>query len=282
MIIGNPPFLGRKLLRDGLGGDYVEAMFGAYDGRVSAEADLVVYWFAKAWEAAVNSERPMRVGLVATNSIRGGANRTIIGAIAAANGVFSAWSDEAWTVDGAAVRVSLVCFGDAFIEKRLDGMAVQQINADLTSTASDLSLAKPLRENLRIAFMGGTKGGAFDISGETARQWLQLPLNPNARPNSGVLKPWANAFDIVRRRRDMWIIDFGTELSSSEAAFYEAPFRHLEEFVRAEREKNRREGYRKYWWRHMETRAGLRRAISNLQRFICTPKVSIGCSYGFI
>ena len=121
----------------------------------------------------------MRVGLVATNSIRGGANRIVLSTIAGANGIFSAWSDEAWTVDGASVRVSIVCFGDSFAEKQLNGARVQQINADLTSAESNLSLAKPLHENLRIAFMGGTKGGAFDVSGETARKWLQLPLNPN-------------------------------------------------------------------------------------------------------
>ena len=66
VIIGNPPFLGRKLLRDGLGGDYVETIFDVYDGRVPAEADLVVYWFAKAWESTSHSEDPMRIGLVAT------------------------------------------------------------------------------------------------------------------------------------------------------------------------------------------------------------------------
>ena len=47
-IIGNPPFLGGKLLRLQLGDEYVAALFGLYKGRVSAEADLVCYWFEKA------------------------------------------------------------------------------------------------------------------------------------------------------------------------------------------------------------------------------------------
>ena len=37
-IIGNPPFLGSKLLRTNLGDDYVDAMFDVYKGRVPAEA----------------------------------------------------------------------------------------------------------------------------------------------------------------------------------------------------------------------------------------------------
>ena len=35
-IIGNPPFLGGKLLRADLGDEYVDALFGVYDGRVPA------------------------------------------------------------------------------------------------------------------------------------------------------------------------------------------------------------------------------------------------------
>ena len=48
-IIGNPPFLGGKLLRRGLGDDNVKTLFRVYEGRAPAEADLVCYWFAKAW-----------------------------------------------------------------------------------------------------------------------------------------------------------------------------------------------------------------------------------------
>ncbi len=109
-IVGNPPFLGGKLLRRGLGDDNVETLFRVYGGRAPAEADLVCYWFAKAW-AALQAGRAKRVGLVSTNSIRGGANRKVLEPIAAAGAIFEAWSDEPWTIDGAAVRVSLVCFG---------------------------------------------------------------------------------------------------------------------------------------------------------------------------
>src|SRR5713226_2482631 len=49
VVIGNPPFLGGKLMRKALGDVYVDRLFAAYAGRVPAEADLVAYWFAKAW-----------------------------------------------------------------------------------------------------------------------------------------------------------------------------------------------------------------------------------------
>ena len=111
-IIGNPPFLGGKLLRRGLGDATVERLFKVYHSQVPAEADLVCYWFAKAWRA-LQAGRAKRVGFVATNSVRGGANRKVLEPIAGANAIFEARSDEPWTIDGAAVRVSLVCFGQS-------------------------------------------------------------------------------------------------------------------------------------------------------------------------
>ena len=42
-IIGNPPFLGGKLMRRGLRDATVDSLFKTYDGRVPAEADLVCY-----------------------------------------------------------------------------------------------------------------------------------------------------------------------------------------------------------------------------------------------
>jgi hypothetical protein len=58
VVIDNPPFLGGKLQRSVLGNDYVERLFAAYAGRVPAEADLVVYWFAKAWERMSSLSAP--------------------------------------------------------------------------------------------------------------------------------------------------------------------------------------------------------------------------------
>ena len=48
VIVGNPPFLGGKMLRRELGDDYVDEMFEVWDGRVPREADLCCYWFEKA------------------------------------------------------------------------------------------------------------------------------------------------------------------------------------------------------------------------------------------
>ena len=281
VVIGNPPFLGGKLLIGGLGEDYVSGMFAAWKGRVPPEADLVCYWFAKAG-AQVGTGNAERVGLVATNSVRGGANRRALQAATEGRPIFDAWSDEPWVIDGAAVRVSLISFSGAADkfrpETRLDGEPADEIHSDLTARRGgagiDLTGAKRIPANGGVAFMGDTKGGPFDIPGDLARDWLRLPANPNGRPNSDVLKPWVNGMDLTRRPAGKWIVDFGWEMSEADAALYEAPFRHVKEHVWPMRQRNRRESYRLHWWRHVEPRQGMWKALDGLRRYMVTPRLA--------
>ena len=278
-IVGNPPFLGGSKLLAALGGDYVTRLRSLYQGRVPGGADLVTYWFEKA-RAQIAAGRVRYVGLVATNSIRGGANRNVLERIGDTGSIYEAWSDEPWINEGAAVRVSLVAFTakDHGWMVRLDGQAVDAIHPDLTASTKggmelNLTVARPLLDNGGTSFRGTTKNGPFDIPGNLARQWLTLP-NPNARPNSDVLKPWCNGLDITRRASDTWIIDFGVNLPESDACQYERPFRHAHEYVRPMRAGNRREAYRDNWWIFGESRPGFRCAVSKLNRFIATAMVA--------
>ena len=105
VVIGNPPFLGGKLLIANLGEGYVSRMFVTYAGRVPAEADLVCYWFEKAGQQ-IASGQANRAGLVATNSIRGGANRRALQAATDNRRIFEAWSDEPCPARGSTARRS--------------------------------------------------------------------------------------------------------------------------------------------------------------------------------
>ena len=277
VIIGNPPFLGGNRLIANLGEDYVSRIFGTYAGRVPATADLVCYWFEKAGKQ-IASGKATRAGLVATNSIRGGANRRTLQAATDTRRIFDAWSDEPWVIDGAAVRVSLVCFSrsdDEFVqETRLDGQSVDEIHADLTAGTDSFVQVVQLTRNRNVSFRGNTKNGPFDVSGDLARKWLHLPANPNGRPNADVLKPWINGMDVTRRPLGKWIVDFGWRMSETEAALYEEPFRHVKEHVHPMRQQNRREAYRWYWWRHGEARPGMWRALEGCSRYIATSMVA--------
>ena len=275
VVIGNPPFLGGKLLRSTLGGAYVESLQRLYGARIHGEADLVCHWFDKA-QRLVAEGKTKRVGLVATNSIRGGRNRPVLDRIVEHGAIYDAWSDEPWVVDGAAVRVSLVCFygNEGEHHARLDGKSVSSINADLTAGTADLTQAIQLPKNKGVAFMGDTKNGPFDISGELARRWLLLPANPDGRHNADVLKPWVNGRDLTRRPEGKWIVDFGPSMGKSEAALYEAPFTYVKENVMPARERNRNAKVRDYWWRHEAPRPVMWKSLEGLSRYIATPTVA--------
>ncbi len=180
------------------------------------------------------------------------------------------------------MRVSLICFArcddDSVSTPRLDGQPVDEIYADLTARRGgagvDLTLARRLSANARVAFVADQKGGPFDISGSQAREWLLLPANPNGRTNADVLKPWVNGMDLTRRPAGKWIVDFGWTMSDDAAALYEKPFRWVKEHVYPMRSTVRRKAHRERWWRHADPRPGMWAALGNLSRYIATPRVA--------
>jgi hypothetical protein len=271
-IVGNPPFMGGKKMRSGLGDDYVRSLFQVWEGRVPAEADFCCYWLEKA-RAQIEAGKCRRAGLLATQGVRGGASREVLKRIKQTGDIFFAQSDRDWILDGANVHVSMVGFDDGKETSRsLDGQTVNQINSDLT-TGADVTQARPIAARRGVSYMGDTKGGAFDIPEAFALEMLRSP-NPNGKPNSDVVGPWINGLDVTRRNRRMWIIDFGTECAAGQAALYEAPFEHVRKNVYPERQGNKRDAYRLRWWLHVEARSGMRQSLRTLGRFIATTTVS--------
>jgi len=273
-VVGNPPFLGNKKMISELGEDYTRTLRAAY-GEVPGGVDLVCYWFVKAWEAMRTGDLT-RAGLVSTNSIRGGANREVLKPIVEGGRIYAAWGDEEWTVEGAAVRVSLVCFDAAKGGPvRLDGAEVAEVFADLSAAKGgpDLTSAVRLRENRAKAFQGPVKVGAFDVDDTVARDWLTRPLNPNGKSNSEVLFPLLNGADITRRPSNRWIIDYG-EMHEQDASLFEAPFQYVIVFVKPERERNRDRQRRDRWWNLGRSGAELKAASSLVRRAIFSPRVA--------
>jgi len=271
-IIGNPPFLGSKVFRlKGLEDKYIEAMYESYD--LPNTSDLCCYWFEQARHCFETTEH-LRVGLLATQGIRGGSNRFVLEKVKKSGEIFMAWADREWILDGAAVHVSIIGFDNGTETSRtLDSIPAESINADLTSSL-DLSASVRLIENRDIAFMGDTKVGPFDIPFETARMLFTAP-NPNGKANSEVVRPWVNGLDITRRPRSFWIVDFPPGTSHVDAASYEAPFEFISTHVRPMR-KTARSGDRTgvSWWIHQRPRPDMRRLIENLSRFVATPNLT--------
>ena len=271
VIVGNPPFLGGKRLRTELKGDYVDAMFAVWEGRVPQAADLCCYWHEKARQM-VQDGKARRVGLLATQGIRGGRNRVVLQRIKESGDIFFAESDREWTLDGAAVQVSMVGFDDGTeTERVLDGRSVGSINANLTSGV-DLTLAAKLHQNAGICFQGdNTRVTPFEISQETAELMRHHP-NPDGRNNTDVIRPWMNATDITGVQRKNWIIDFPPGIGLEEAELYEKPFEYLSQHIWTDPPHD--QAQEEEWWIHRGPAVEMRGAIAPLSRFIVTPRVS--------
>src|SRR5262245_29135047 len=213
-------------------------MFRVWRERVRSEADLCCYWFEKA-RAQIEAGKCKRAGLLATQGIRGGANRDVLQRIKETGDIFFAESDRDWVLDGANVHISMVGFDSGGEWARtLDGNPVKLIHANLTSSA-DVTQARPLAQNADIAFMGDTKGGQFDVSHDQAVAFLQAP-NPHGAATSQVVVPWVKGLDVTRRPRHMWIVDFGCDMDEAAAASFEGPFEYVRKVVAPVRKGNKR------------------------------------------
>ena len=269
VIVGNPPFLGNRKMRPELGNDYVtaiEKVFYADFGDLTP--DLICYWHQKSLNHLL-SGKVKRVGLLATNSIRGGTNRLVLRNIVENANIFNAWSDREWTLDGAAVRVSMICFDDGEEESiRLDDIPVKAIFSDLTADV-DITGAKILPENKLLSFQGIIKRGPFDMDASQATS--MIAADPK---NKDVLKPIANGMDITRRPRGKWIVDFGVGTSIEEAQQYTLPFEYVETNVKPMRQKTKQAYSREHWWLHWNTRPEMRKTIGKLPQYIATSAVA--------
>jgi type II restriction/modification system DNA methylase subunit YeeA len=272
VIASNPPFLGDKFMRRELGDEYVESLREIYGNRIPGQSDLCCYWFEKARQL-IEDSHCKRAGLLATQGIRGGANREVLKRIKKTGDIFFAVSDREWILAGANVHVSMIGFDDGSEKnKNLDGRGVLSIYTNLAATA-DTTTAAPLAENDGIAFIGTTKKAPLDIGNELAIELLRSP-NPHGRPNSDVVVPYLNADGLVKRDTRTWIIDFPFSLSEQEAARYEKPFQYVDQNVRPLRKNHREAIQKKFWWRQARPCSEMKAAIVHLFRFLVTPTLS--------
>ena len=272
VIVGNPPFLGRARLRRELGNEYVDAMYEVWEGRVQHSADLCCYWHEKA-RRMVHAGKAKRVGLLATQAIRGPASRGALERIKQSGDFFFAESNRAWILDGAAVRISMVGFDDGTeTERILDGHRVDGINVNLTG-GLPLTEAATLAENAGVSFQGGIKVGPFEIEEPLARRMLASP-NPDGRDNANVVRPWMNGDDVTGQPKNLWIIDFPPGTPREEAELYEQPFEYIAEHVRPRRERNAVRHRREKWWLHGVPAQAMRQALAPLDRYLVTPSVA--------
>ena len=273
-IIGNPPFLGRRSWNKNLPPDYIKSIDSAYKGTVKKSSDLCCYWFEIARQQIAEG-KSRRAGLLATQNIRSVYSRGVLQKITESGGIFMAYPDRDWLLDGASVHVAIVGFDDGSqTGKTIDGEPVEQIFANL-EPAVDLVAARKLPENAGIAFRGANTS-PFDIDGDVAKGMLSSGGNPNGKPNSDVVVPIRNGADLSQRSRGYYAINFGS-LSLNEAALYQVPFEYAKQAVVMHGRPL--EGN---WWQFQQPAKNMVKAIAGRSRFIAHAVTSKHLTFAWV
>ncbi|MBO81638.1 MAG: SAM-dependent methyltransferase [Citromicrobium sp.] len=299
VVVGNPPFLGSKFHRKGrpatktkpimkgLGDEYTNALYAAYKGIVPSSADLVSYWFAQA-NAAFENRKSILFGLIATKSIGKGKSNVPLADLLRDRGlsIYLAWRNVPWVVDGAAVRVALICAASEPADMILDGAPVSSINADLSS-GLDISASCPLSQNRKTAFQGVKLNGPFEITSEEARTLLTAPSNPNGQKNGRIIKRFVGNDDVTMRDADGWVVDFTDFEALEDACLFENPFQLVQERVSVHREnlaigQATETAKLDQFWLMQRSRPKLRAATSLLERVIAVPETSEHLLFRFL
>ncbi|MBO6669747.1 DNA methyltransferase [Parvibaculum sp.] len=196
-IVGNPPFIGNKRMRDALGDGYSEALRSAYSD-VPGSVDFVMYWWDKAAELVAN-HASVRFGLITTNSITQTFNRKVIEARTSSKRPFSiifAIPDHPWVDSqlGAAVRVAMTVgvgeFSDGLVSRVTQEISTGdgefstafldqtgQVTPDLKAGANIVATAR-LLSNTGISHQGVILvGEGFRLSQRDVRS-LGFDLSP--------------------------------------------------------------------------------------------------------
>lgn len=286
-IVGNPPFLGNKRMREGLGDGYVEAARTAFKNHNPGPWDFVMFWWHHA-AGLLQAERIAGFGLISTNSITQPFNeqctRVFLSNPRVPLHFAFAIPDHPWvdSVDGAAVRIAMTTcrsgagagilglvidetdLGDG--EHSVTLSRKEGVISSRLTIGVDLSSAVELDASSRIASQGANPLG------------LGFRLFPDDFPRLGIsdpsgtahLRPYAIGRDLVQRNEVKWVIDFSGLSEDKARRSNPTLFQHILTHVKPERDLNRRQTRREKWWLFGENAPMFRDAVRQLHRYIAT------------
>lgn len=279
-IVGNPPFIGTRRLKERLGAEYVVALRSAYPNTPET-VDLVMYWWVTAAEL-VKLKVVRCAGLITTNSITQDYNRVAIEKFLAQDSTIElvfAVTNHPWltTSDGASVRVAMTVLAEKDVKRGKILAAVQDVGGDDTIVEKfvekinttlrdipDVLSTSALLSNKDMCLQGVVPAGAgFKIPNNDVRLFSE-----NER---SLIKRYVIGLDITDKPQNTKIIDlFGMGLESVRTG-YQKIYQHLSVTVKPERDKNPRDSYKDKWWIFAEPRPKFREMVKGINRYIGTP-----------
>lgn len=260
-IVGNPPFIGDRRIRNELGDDYIAKLKKAFPG--IGVVDYSAYWFRLAHEKMKDGQR---AGFISTNTLRQNKHRLASLRYIIENGgvITDAVSSQKWPGE-AKVHVSITNWvknpPDAVESFILDGVPVEKID-------SKLQVGDTIVEPFRLKANGGKGFIGCQPTGEGFIIDEGLADSFRAAGEEDVVRRYLTSddlADVVGSEPSRWIIDFGT-LKLEEAMKYPKSLKVIRDKVKPGREDDPHK--LKIWWKFWRPRPQMRTALQDLDRYI--------------
>jgi hypothetical protein len=235
-IVGNPPFVGNKRMRERLGDGYTEAVRRVYAG-MPETVDFVMYWWEKAAAATAKAEA-RRFGFITTNSITQAFNRVVVEAASRIRIIY-AIPDHPWidSADGADVRIAMtvgavssepsvldVVTSEAEIPGGYGELAVT-FERSIGNLTSNLRLGADIHATVALQANHGLACPGVQLSGQGFVIGADQAASFSKKTRSHLLKKYLTGGEINSRPRGRCVIDaFGlTERSAARAVSRRLP-----------------------------------------------------------
>jgi hypothetical protein len=292
-IVGNPPFVGNKVMREALGDGYVEALRGAFPD-VPDSVDYVMYWWHQA-ASKLDRREVASFGFITRNSITQKFNRRVVADHLGRSDPFNIrlaipnhpWVDSA---DGAQVRIAMtVCGHDLNKSGRLLTVIdeVSQDGGEITVEflesegyiQPDLSIGPNVLNMVALKANQGLACPGVQLSGQG------FVLEPDdlkrfsASTRTALIKRYITGYDLMQRSREQYLIDTADLNHDTLRDDYADAYHHISDFVKDRRKAKASktkdsQDYAARWWRLSKPRTEFRKSLVGLDRFVVSSRTS--------
>lgn len=284
-IVGNPPYIGLRRVRQAFGDGYINALREAYP-TVPDNVDFVMYWWGIGAEC-VGKGKSSGMGFITSNSIRQSFSRKVI------ESAFSEFPqlrlahvipDHPWVdaSDGAAVRVAMTTVDAVNKPGTLAEVTQEQATGDIEVDVELHVSSGGITPNLTIAFdpakahlLQANKGMAcvgYQLTGKgfvLEKSQIEA-LYPAGAWDEKIIRPLMSGRDVTQSPRNQWAMDFYGLDELQVRGKYPELYQWILERVKPERVLNRDHSSREFWWLYARTRADFRPALSGIGMALVT------------
>lgn len=278
-FMGNPPFMGGRIIGGAYGNTYRDFLAIYRDGR-KGSADLCVYFLLNAYK---NLQVNGAMGFITTNSIADTGTRVVgLEQIISKGGtIFIATKDAKWPGSASVVVSLLNIWKGAWQGRRIfDGDRTDYISSRLDTISTEKN-PHPLSVMTDMNSQGmSIMGEGFVLEPQEKDELIE------AHPrNEEVIYGYFNGGDLnnlpsmLKPRR--WIINFG-DMKQDQAKSYHLPYSRVESLVKPYRDSLTGQIHEKCFWKFWDRRPKLQEAIQKSSRILACAVVTKYISFQFV